>query len=55
MASSPVTAWQVEWENVDAVTDFLSWGSKITVDYNCSHDIRRQLLLSRKALTNIVC
>ena len=41
MASGPITSWQVEGENVEAVTDFLFWGSKITVDGDCSHEIKR--------------
>ena len=53
MASGPITAWQIEGENVEVVTDFLFLGSKITVDSDCSHEIRRQLLLGRKAMTNL--
>ena len=53
MASSPVTAWQVEWENVEAVTDFLFLGSKITVDSDCSLEIRRRFLLGRRVMTNL--
>ena len=53
MASSPITAWQTEGEKVEAVTDFLFLGSKITVDSDCSHEIRRQLLLGRKVMTNL--
>ena len=53
MASSPITAWQIVGEKVEIVTDFLFFGSKITVDGNCSHEIRRQLLLGRKAMTNL--
>ena len=49
MASGPITSWQIEGENVEVVTDFLFLGCKITADGNCSHEIRRQLLLSRKA------
>ena len=52
MASGPITSWQKERENVEAVTDFLFLGSKITVDCDCSHEIIRQLLLGRKAVTN---
>ena len=48
MASSPITSWQIEGENVEAVTDFL--GSKITEDGDCSHEIKRQLLLRRKVV-----
>ena len=53
MASSPITAWQIVGEKVEIVTHFLFFGSKITVDGNCSHEIRRQLLLGRKAMTNL--
>ena len=53
MASSPITAWQMEGEKVEVVTDFLFLGSKITVDSDCSHEIRRQLLLGRKAMANL--
>ena len=49
MAPGPITSWQIEGENVDAVTDFLFLGSKITADGNCSHEIRRRLLHSRKS------
>ena len=53
MASSPITSWQIEGKTVEAVMDFLLLGSKITVDNDCSHQIRRRLLLGRKAMTNI--
>ena len=53
MASSPITSWQTEKEKVDAVTDFTFWGSKITSDGDCSHEIKRHLLLRRKAVTNL--
>ena len=53
MASSPISAWQTEGEKVEAVTDFLFMSSKITVDGDCSHEIKRQLLLGRKAMTNL--
>ena len=53
MASGPITSWQIEGEKVKVVTDFLLLGSKITVDGDCSHEIRRQLLLGRKAMTNL--
>ena len=53
MASNSITSWQIEGEKVKVVTDFLFLGSKITVDVDCSHEIRRQLLLGRKAMTNI--
>ena len=52
MASSPISAWQIEGEKVEVVTDFLFLGSKITMDSDCSHEIRRQLLLGRKVMTN---
>ena len=52
MASSPITAWQIEGEKVEVVTDFLFLGSRITADGDCSHEIRRLLLLGRKAMTN---
>ena len=52
MASSPNTSWQIEGENVEALTDFLFLGSKITVNGDCSHEIRRWLLLGRKAMTS---
>ena len=53
MAFSPIAAWQIEGEKVEVVTDFLFLGSTITVDGNCNHEIRRQLLLGRKAVTNL--
>ena len=53
MASGPITSWQIEGEKVEAVTDFLFLGSKITVDGDCSHKIRRRLLLGRKVMTNL--
>ena len=53
MASSPITSWQVEGGKVEKVTDFLFLGSKITVDSDCSHEIRKQLLFGRKAMTNL--
>ena len=53
MASSPITLWQIEGEKMEIVTDFLSLGSKITVDGDCTHEIRRWLLLGRKAMTNL--
>ena len=53
MAPSPITAWQIEGEKVEVVTDFLFLGSKITADSDCSHEFRRQLLLGRKAMTNL--
>ena len=53
MASGPITSWQIEGEKVEVVTDFLFLGSKITVDGDCSHEIRTHLLLGRKAMTNL--
>ena len=53
MASGPITSWQIDGETVETVTDFLFWGSKITVDGDCSHEIKRCLLLGRKAMTNL--
>ena len=53
MAPGPISAWQIEREKVEVVTDFLFLGSKITADSDCSHEFRRQLLLGRKAITNL--
>ena len=53
MASSPITLWQIDGGKVEAVTDFLFWGSKITVDGDISHEIRRHLLLERNVMTNL--
>ena len=53
MASSPVSSWQINGEKVETVTDFIFLGSKITVDSNCNHEIKRHLLLGRKAMTNL--
>ena len=53
MTSSPISSWQIEWEKVEAVTDFIFLGSKITADGDCSHEIKRHLLLGRKAMTNL--
>ena len=53
MASGPITSWQLEGEKVEAVTDFLFLGSKITTDGDCSHKIRRQFFLGRKIMTNL--
>ena len=52
MASDPITSWQIDGEKVEAVTDFIFLGSKMTVDSNCSQEIKRCLLLGRKAMTN---
>ena len=54
MASDPVTSWQRKGEKVEAVTDFIFLGSKVTVDGDCSHEIKRHLLLEKKGMTNIV-
>ena len=51
MASSPITSWQIDGETMETVTDFLFLGSKITADSDCSHEIKRRLLLGRKAMT----
>ena len=51
MASSPITSWQIDWETVETVTDFILGGSKITADGDCSHEIKRRLLLGRKVMT----
>ena len=53
MASDPITSWKIEGEKVEVVTDFLFLGSKITADGDCRHEIRRQFLLGRKAVTNL--
>ena len=53
MASGPITSWQVDGETVETVTDFILGGSKITSDGDCSHEIKRSLLLGRKAMTNL--
>ena len=53
MASSPIPSWQIDVETMETVTDFIFWGSKITADGDCSHEIKRHLLLGRKAMTNL--
>ena len=53
MASGPITSWQIDGEEVETVTDFIFLGSKITADGECSHRIKRHLLLGRKAMTNL--
>ena len=53
MASSPITSLQIDGERMETVTDFILGGSKVTTDGNCSHEIKRHLLLERKALTNL--
>ena len=54
MASSPITSWQIDGETVETVADFIFLGSRITVDGDCSHEIKRRLLLGRKVMTNLV-
>ena len=54
MASSPITSWQTGGENMETMTDFIFLGFKITADNDCSHKIKRHLLLGRKAITNVV-
>ena len=53
MASGPITSWQIDGETMETVTDFILGGSKITADDDCSHEIKRCLLLGRKAMTNL--
>ena len=53
MASGPITSWQIDGETVETVADFMFWGSKITADGDCSHEIKRLLLLGRKVMTNL--
>ena len=53
MVSSPITSWQIDWETVETVADFIFGGSKITADGDCSHEIKRYLLLGRKVMTNL--
>ena len=53
MASGPITSWEIDGETMETVSDFIFWGSKITVDGDCSHEIRRSLLLGRKVMTNL--
>ena len=53
MASGPITSWQIDGETMEAVTDFIFIGSKITADGNCSYEIKRQLFLGRQAITNL--
>ena len=54
MASGPITSWQIHVETVETVTDFILGGSKITADDDCSHEIKRRLLLGRQVMTNLV-
>ena len=53
MASNPITSWEIDGETVETVSDFISGGSKITADGDCSHEIKRRLLLGRKVMTNL--
>ena len=53
MASSPITSWEIDGETVETVSDFIFGGSRITADGDCSHEIKRHLLLGRKAMTNL--
>ena len=53
MVSSPITSWQIDREKVEAVTDFIFLGSEITADDDCSHEVKRRLVLGRKAMTNL--
>ena len=52
--SAPISSWQIDGETVEAVSDFIFWGSKITADGDCSHEIKRRLLLGRKVMTNLL-
>ena len=53
MASCPITSWQIDGETVETGADFIFWGSKITADGDCSHEIKRRLLLGRKVMSNL--
>ena len=53
MASGPITSWEIDGETVETVSDFIFWGSKINANGDCSHEIKRRLLLGRKAMTNL--
>ena len=53
MPSIPITSWQIDWETIETVSDFIFLGSKITADGDCSHEIKRRLLLGRKVMTNL--
>ena len=53
MVSGPITSWRIDGETVETVTDFIFWGSKITADGDCSHEIRKHLLIGRKTMTNV--
>ena len=53
MASGPITPWEIDGETVETMSDFIFWGSKITADGDCSHEIKRRLLLGRKVMINL--
>ena len=53
MASGPITSWEIDGDTVETVSDFIFWGSKITADGDCSHEIKRRLLLGRKVMSNL--
>ena len=53
VASSPITSWEIDGETVQTVSDFIFWGSRVTADGDCSHEIKRCLLLGRKVMTNL--
>ena len=53
MAASPITSWQIDGETVETAANFIFWGSKITADGDCSHKVKRRLLLGRKVMTNL--
>ena len=53
MASGPITSWEIDGETVETVSEFIFWGSKITADGDCRHEIKRRLILERKVLTNL--
>ena len=53
MASGPITSWEIDGETVETVSDFIFWGSKITTDGDCSHEIKRRLFLGSKVMTNL--
>ena len=53
MASGPITSWEIDGETVETVTDFIFWGSKITADGDCSHEIKRRIFLGRNVMTNL--
>ena len=55
MASGPIASWEIDGEVVETVSDFIFWGSRITADGDCSHEIKRRLFLGRKVMTNLDC